>query len=375
MSGQEKPIEPEFKEYVKGTLLDDEEPDVYPWAGMVEDPEIRSYFAQIARVCDDKEFLEQFEDVEKVEDLDIITNTQKEYATESATQSLLTGRQGHLSFFSGLVGYEKDVSGMQALMQLQSFIEDTPVFIAYIYGLMGSGKTDFANLLREVFRSVHGEVRELANYQTDEAEQVTRYSEIVEELEERNERMLDGKDLAPYLLVMDEAAQLFTGSGSDQHKAKHLAKLLKLARKANAHVILIGQDGKDIGPSLRALCTVFVHKESQKKASLYRDVANRQGVGNIMGLSKIPKSSIEFQTYDEGDFIFDPEEDDTTVEELEKEIDELQKTHERRMMALLTVQDNDHTQADIAELYGVSEKTVRRAKSDLEDELEEAGLV
>ena len=49
--------------------------------------------------------------------------------------------------------------------------------------------------------------------------------------------------------MIDESAQIFTGSEADQHKARALAKLLKLARKANANMVVIGQDGKGVDAS------------------------------------------------------------------------------------------------------------------------------
>jgi len=145
-------------------------------------------------------------------------------------------------------------------------------------------------LLLGVFISVYGRdnVYLAANVTSkDLDEEIDHYSRIVEILEDRRERIQNGEELDTFVMVIDEAAQIFTGSGSDQHKAKQLAKILKLARKSDANLILIGHDGKDIGPSLRALCTLFVHKESQTTATFYRDVRNRQGIGEMMSLSGI----------------------------------------------------------------------------------------
>jgi len=150
--------------------------------------------------------------------------------------------------------------------------------------------------------------------------------------------------------------------------------MLKLARKANANMVLIGQDGKDVGPSLRALCTAFIHKESQKKATFYRDVKDRQGIGEMMSLSGIPPTNYDdYSTWDEGEFVFDA--DDESDEDLvtRAELDELVQEHEREMMAILDA-TSDLTQAEIGAQYGVSDKTVRRAKQRYADELEELGL-
>ncbi|RLM56927.1 hypothetical protein DVK07_20455, partial [Halorubrum sp. Atlit-26R] len=201
-------------------------------------------------------------------------------------------------------------------------------------------------------------------------EEIDHYSRIVELLDARRERMQAGEDLDEFIMVIDEAAQIFTGSGADQHKAKALAKLLKLARKANANLVLIGQDGKDVGPSLRALCTAFVHKESQKKATFYRDVKDRQGIGEMMSLSGIPPTNYDdYSTWDEGKFVFDADDDeDAEGYVTQEELEELVREHEWEMMAILDA-TTDLTQAEIGDQYGVSDKTVRRAKQRYEDEL------
>lgn len=361
--------EPEFREYAIGRLPNQDHKDVHRHAGLVTDDTARFLLTRM---------VEAYEPLtpdapESAWEMGAVQRVVRQAGTETAQQALESGNYGVLNFMSGLVSYQRDASGLRSLNRLHRLIEDTPVFISYIYGIMGSGKTDFSMLLVEMFRTVYGgdSVDVWTNFQTYESDitEVHRYSEIIEELEVRGEeaRENDGTD-DEMLIIIDEAAQIFTGSGSDQQKAKHLAKLLKLARKSGAHVILIGQDGKDVGPSLRALCTVFVKKESKKKASFYRDVNDREGVDKMMSLSGVPGTGLGFQTYDEGSFVFDVDDDadDVDVEELERDIER----HKRRMMAVLDAADNDMTQAEIAETYDVAERTVRRSKDHVDlDEL------
>jgi|GEM_PF-1149330 len=377
---RERPIEAEYREYVRGNLPNqDAEPDAYDWAGLVHDPELREVLAY----CEEAYEPLTADAPREFGGHRVMQELRKKHGTHSGTMALEAGNMSQLSYFSGLVGYKRDVSGMQALMQLQRLIEETPVFISYLYGVMGSGKTDFAMLLLEVFASVYGRenVHMAANVRSDDLdEHINHYSELVERLEDRRDRIQDGEELDPFIFVVDEAAQIFTGSGSDQHKAKQLAKLLKLARKSNAHILLIGQDGKDIGPSLRALCTVFVqkvkHSEKTYKANLYQDVKNREGQGEIMSLDNVPETNYDdFSTWDEGDFVFD-DEDDAEDEDLPSmdDIRELEEDHEREMMAILST-TSDLTNAEVGEIYEVSERTVRRAKAEYEDELEELDLI
>ena len=365
-------IEAEFREYVQGNL-DQDDPDAYWYTGLVQDPELRSILAFCERSYEPltSEMPSSFKDTA------VGRHIRKEHGSDTGTQALQAGAVGQLSYFSGLVGYQQDVSGMQVLMNMQQMIEDIPVFLAYLYGDMGNGKTDFSMLLLEVFASVYGRdsVHFAANLESDDLdEEILRYSRVVEMLEERRERIQDGEDLDPLVFVIDEAAQIFTGSGADQHRAKQLAKILKLARKAKANMLLIGQDGKDIDASLRALCTVFVHKEAEKTATFYQDVKDRQGINKMMSLSGIPETSYnDYSTYDEGEFIFD-DDDDEEEYITEEELEDLIWEHEREMMAILAV-STDMTQAEIGDIYDVSEKTVRRAKKRHEDHLEDLGLL
>ncbi len=371
-----RPIEAEFREYVRGNLpgQDDEPTDTYWFAGLI--PAYR--YDVINHLAECEEAYEPVEGMPRE-----FRNTQyaqeiiAKFGTHVATASLQLGNMGMLNYYSGLVGYKKDVSGMQILMNLQEMIRDIPVFVCYIYGLMGSGKTDFAMLLLEVFASVYGRenVYMAANITSEDLDsELKRWSRLVGILEDRRDRIQNGEDLDPIVVVVDEAAQIFSGSGADQHRAKQLAKLLKLARKSGANIILIGQDGKDIGPSLRALCTAFVHKESEKKATFYHDVKDRQGIGEMMSLSGIPPTNYDYSTWDEGDFIFDDEDEDESDYITQDELDDLVREHEREMMALLDV-STDLTQSEIGGLYDVSDKTVRRAKAEYKSQFEDIGLL
>ncbi|WP_418286350.1 hypothetical protein [Halorubrum sp. DTA46] len=364
-----RPVEAEFREYAHGNLPKQDHRDVYYWTGLISDPEIAEHLAFCAANYDGSVagMPDDFEDTVYCQEFI------KKYGDRTATMALQTRNSEYLSYYSGLVGYQTDVSGVQTLMRIQQMIRDIPVFISYIYGIMGSGKTDFAFLLLEIFISIYGKENIVlaANIESDDLDRcITHYSELIEILEDRRERMRAGEEVEPIVMIIDEAAQIFTGSGSDQHKAKHLAKLLKLARKANANMLLIGQDGKDIGPSLRTLCTAFVHKESQKKASFYHDVVERQGVGKMMSLSGVPATNFDdWSTYDEGEFVFDPDAAGDGSEVTQKELDKLMEEHKREMIALLAW-STELTNSEIADLYEVSSKTVTRHKQRYEQKYE-----
>jgi len=216
-----KPVESEFREYVNQNLPGQEDsPDAHWYTGIVHDAELRRVLAFLERNYEPitNEMPSDFADTK------VARGIAQEHGSETATVALQTRNLSMLSYFSGLVNYKSDVSGMQVLMALQQMIQDIPVFIAYLYGDMGNGKTDFSMLLLEVFASVYGRdsVHFAANLESDDLdEEVLRYSRVVEMLEKRRERIQDGEDLDPLVFVIDEAAQIFTGSGADQHKAKN----------------------------------------------------------------------------------------------------------------------------------------------------------
>jgi hypothetical protein len=354
-SAQEKAIAAELREYALGNLDVDHE-DMHPIAGLIPDDDVRD---MLMFMHDTYTGPGSFWETEYAREII------QRHATDIATNAIQNGDMDQMQFFSGLVGYQQDVSGMQALMDLQRLIEETPVFVSYIFGLMGSGKTDFAFLLLEVFASVYGEdsVHMVANVSSNDIDEtVTHYSRVVDMLEARRERMQAGEDPDPIVIIIDEAAQIFSGSGADQHRAKQLAKLLKLARKSNANILMIGQDGKDIGPSLRSLCTVFVEKKNQKTAAFYYDVKNREGVGEIMTLSGVPATSYNsYSTYDEGDFVFDDEdgeEDGFT----QAEVDRLLKEYRNDKIKQL-IYDTELSTDHIAEVWDLSPRQVRRIAS------------
>lgn len=314
---REHPIEAEFREFVDGNLPKQDESPHYWWTGLVTDERTLNHLHQCALHFDP----EMHDDADHFGETEYCHWVVQKHVTKSSTESILRGNMSHLSYQSGIVGYETDASGFKALMKLVKAVESQPVFLAYIFGAMGHGKTDFSALMLEVFDFVYRDqdIITAANMKSEDIDmEITRYSRLVNILEERREKMQAGEDLPPFVMIIDEAAQIFTGVGADQHRAKQLAKVLKLARKSNAHMLLIGQDGKDIDKALRALCTVFIHKSALTTAKMFKTLKDREGGDLMERLDGVPPTDIDFETYDEGKFVFDDEEkgeDDFVTEE------------------------------------------------------------
>ena len=360
---EKRPVAAELREYALGRLPKQKHRDINSHAGLVDDRDVSEWLSMVLEARRsgmlERDVAESY--VGRITPL---------HATEMAGDMMMLRNELALSYFTGLVGYKKDVAGIQALQNMVELILRNPVAIFYLFGPPGFGKSNFALLLAElvlyVYETLEGEeVKVISNIPSwEEAHEVINDTPALEK------ELIEGRsDDLVRLIVIDEASQKLSGAGADQSAQRELAKLLFLARRANANVIFIGHDGKDVGPSIRALCAAVVEKEGLKQATFYRDVVNREGVGKIMSLSKIPETNMTYWDEDVSEWYTSDEmgvdESDEDVEALQKRLEELEAEHVRKMMAMLGWQSKKSegsglTQAEIGEIYGVSDKTVRR---------------
>lgn len=368
-----RPAESEFREYALGRLPKQEHRDVHPVVGMIPDKDIRHYVMFQAEAYDPD--APEFDGVDMPRDFwdtDFAQEIIRKYGTDVGTNALESGNVGQLQYFSGLVGYKTDVSGMQTLMKTQQLIEKFPVFILYIFAPMGFGKTDFALLMIEVFYSVYGDENVITGSNIGSWDEGDAY---IDTYEDYITWLKEGRDDDKHrIFILDEGSQNLTGSGSDQQNQQVLAKMLKLARKYGGHLIIIGHDGKDVGPGIRALASAVVEKTDTKEAVFWHDVKDREGIGKILSLSGVPQTSMTYDTEDISTWSMGEDDGDGDGDEVtQADLDALEETHERRIMALLDV-TTDMTQTEIGELYDVGDRAVRRAKARYGDELGELGL-
>jgi hypothetical protein len=110
------------------------------------------------------------------------------------------------------------------------------------------------------------------------------------------------------LFFWDEAAQVLMYD--DQVSGKELAKLIRLLRKHNCHLLLVGHTGRGITKDVRRML-MFLQKQSQTEAKYGRGL--RESAGEYMELAEveetvenIPPTSIEYNSIeDKGSFDFD----------------------------------------------------------------------
>jgi hypothetical protein len=151
------------------------------------------------------------------------------------------------------------------------------------------------------------------------------------------ETLRDGA--APRLFVFDEASSHASGRGKVGHEAgAKLGPLVYKIRKANCGLIIIGHDGKDVHPAVRTLATVVQKFRGEvKKAELFEDVQNRQGVGHIMSLRGIPETDYSYDDKEATSWSWEtaetPEQADreAVLEEARSMAADMEESHVRRL--------------------------------------------
>jgi hypothetical protein len=172
-------------------------------------------------------------------------------------------------------------------------------------GPTGVGKTDTAYTLIEGGELVHSEYGGLttaSNNTTDPFDDVQSWTELEDWLE-----ATDGTKV----FLWDEAAQVL--QFDDINAGRALSRLIKLLRKYECHLILIGHTGKDIPKDVRRM-VLFCVKESKYKAEigagLEEDQAGWMQIKNVLfRLGNIKETAIDYESIgDKGHFTFDDEE-------------------------------------------------------------------
>ncbi|GGC49805.1 hypothetical protein [Haloferax sulfurifontis] len=169
-------------------------------------------------------------------------------------------------------------------------------------GPTGVGKTDFGYSVIDAARMIHpGGLTVASNNTSDPFEDVESWTEL--------EAWLEATD-GTKLFLWDEAAQVLQFDDIDS--GRELSRLIKLLRKYDCHLIVIGHTGKDIPKDIRRM-VLFALKESKKKAvigaGLKEDNVGWMQIKNVLyRLNNIRATTIEYDSIgDKGRFVFDRE--------------------------------------------------------------------
>jgi len=250
-------------------------------------------------IIDDRETLEllnYYESIlsEPIEETSVGRELIRQNANEAVFDAISNQNLSKMASQRGFP-YSKNVGGTRELLNLIDRIEDG--YIAYIFGNMGTGKTDFAILLAELWtRTVSGEIGTNISSLDEKDRHIERFDTLEKWVSESGEK----------LYIFDEASSYASGYGSDAgNVTKHFRSLLRTFRKNRSNLLIIGHTGKDVHPDVRRLSTDIIEKSSQKEASIYNSIENGEGIDKKAELDGIEPTTWNFDTNEESRWFWD----------------------------------------------------------------------
>jgi hypothetical protein len=288
-----------YREHIEG--YHERDPDAYPHTGTIRDGGLSRFVAVVEQEYDPaRECADPGRMPGSADDLQMVQNVRRMEATEHGRRALKDGDMGTLQHQQGDTNQRADVSGMQAIGTLKSFMTG-PAPMFYEWAEPGTGKTNFALLLGQLWKRqfanglVASNVRTLKetdNWEDTQGVERDGWLASFGELEEWMQQDGDPVDneQTPKLFIFDEASSNAGGGGSDGYQTKQkMGPMAYKIRKYGGSLIVIGHDGKDVHPLIREM-GVCVHKEDLKRATFYEDVKNRSGVGELASVEGIPET-------------------------------------------------------------------------------------
>jgi len=300
-AGQYTP--PQFREYQEG--YGDRDPDVHEHAALVRNTKQSRFLSMLSDAYDPAEYAQRPDKMPgHYTDLELTQSFVKTEATEVAREAMEHGDMPTLKHMTGDAGQRADVSGLKAIDTLKSFMTG-PAPMFYEWAEPGTGKTNFALLLAQLWKQEHDRaliasnirtLRETDTWEDNEGAErdgwLSSFGELNEWLKQDGDPMHNAQ--TPKLFIFDEASSNAGGSGEAGYQTKSkMGPLAYKIRKYGGSLIVIGHDGKDVHPLIREL-GVCVHKEGLKSATFYEDVKNRRGVGEIEQIEGIPETDYRY---------------------------------------------------------------------------------
>lgn len=368
----------EFNAWVNNQLSTDNN-EIYKHAGYVSDENVQDLLSFLAMHYEptNPDMPTEFSKT------DIGKMVRKREGTRLATKAVNEGNISQLKYFTGKEDYSSKANSLHTLINLREKIGND-AYVAYLFGHMGNGKTDFANLLGEIakremdHRVISNQKSLFENEHTDAY--IRTFGDLIHELTKHIDSDIDITSMddlakidseipqADVLVIFDEASQKATGYANDAYDASEkLGKLVKLIRKVGGKLIVIGHTGKDVHPDLRRLSNDCIHKVSKKTAEFYESVSEAEGVDLKDTISGIPETNWTFKTTEVCIFEWTLQRSkdiDKTNEEVEKS-----QKEDRNVKMLRAYMTNEHpeiepnendniTQGMIAEHYGIDQSRV-----------------
>ncbi len=307
-----------LKEWLNGNYNDDVDMPVSPEAGAIDNPEIQDLLRELRHAWDTSEW-------GRFEESDLYSRIAGAGMDRTVQRAVAHGHKPTLDRIMGDVDNKPDLSGYRAIKQIEGWMRDMPVFQAYIFAggeppFTGKGKTDFALFLSEIYEGVYPNAKFGSNITStsDWMDKTTqKYSEMREWLENTEGRKM---------FILDEGSQDLK---SNTKEGEAISDLLKLCRKHNASLLIIGHTGRDVARDVRRqmLC---IPKISKKTAVIGHGLQEDNELITVskemLAIDGIPPTNREYWHKEESTFEMDIDADEETVEEPQQQCMAIKKS-------------------------------------------------
>jgi hypothetical protein len=386
----------EFHAFVNGQL-EGENNEIFPHVGFTDNSEVLKLMNHMA-LAYEPENPHMPTNFQGTKAAQAITKSE---GTKVATQAVRDGNVSQMKFFTGKQDYSNSANSIHTLISLRQKLAKE-AYIGYLFGHMGNGKTDFANLLGELAKKelnskiVTNQKKLVENGHADKyvwtygglLQVLTEHIETDKEIHSLQDLAMveDEIEQANILFIFDEASQEASGYSSDAHDTQEkLGKLLKLIRKVGGMMIIIGHTGKDVHPDIRRLANDCIHKVSKKTAEFYESVNEAEGVDLKETISGIPETNWSYNTTEVCIWSWDDVPGDKLMDSGEAIQETKQSTEKRYIEMARAYVKNDHeeiepdhngeiTQEMLAEHYGLTASRVSQIFTEMEQEANKMGM-
>lgn len=278
------------------------------------------------------------------------------YTSEVLSKAVHNGYDRVINRFVEIVEQDADISHLHPVTRFTRWLTREAA-VNYIFAAPGNGKTDLGVLICEHFWKEFDAGGKEAHIATnikstaeahDQVTYIDNYPDLVEWLKET--------DGFKHFLFDEASHHAHAFGGNNAKVVNRLGSMIKLIRKFNGGITIIGHTGKDLALDIRSLADA-VKKEDKKTAVIYENVKDREGVGKKDRFENIPQTNWHYDTNENSDWSWGEKEED------EDDIDAfIAKTYH------MVKESSLDSQKDVAEVFEVSQSKVSSAYRDYDPE-------
>ena len=293
-----------------------------------------------------RENYDHTEDPRRAENTEKYQEILKLWITVRLTEAVRVGHDRIINRFIRVVEQDTSIEHVDSVLNFARWVT-REAGITYLAGHMGAGKTDFGLTMLEIF------YKEMSN--ADRGVKVATNIKSTAEHHDFVDFINTQPDLIDWLesdgsfklFLFDEASSHASGYAEDSSKVtKQFRSMIRLIRKNDGNMVIIGHDGKDLHPTVRELAD-FVQKKDKKEAAVFKGVRNREGISKKFDVSKIPQTNLHYDTKEASTWEWATEDGENG-----KDMGTI------RAECYDKLKDADYTQADVADLFGVTQSKI-----------------